>query len=69
MADISSISASVTPPVSISPVAPSSASNDATSDSNQTVASAASAVAPTTYTALATESASDIRGVGVNESA
>jgi len=66
MADISSVSAVVTPPVSLPQPAQASVPS-----STQDIAPSAQ-TAPkgnSTYTALATVSASNIRGVGVNQSA
>jgi hypothetical protein len=69
MTDISSISASVAPPVSVPSVSPAAAADSSVPDNSQDSAATAAVNAPATYTVLATESASNIRGVGVDQSA
>ena len=68
MADVPPINTPPTLPVNVSVVASATNAPVVTAD-DATAPSATPANATTTYTALATVSTSNIRGVGVNESA
>jgi hypothetical protein len=72
MADVNSVTAIPTPPVSVS--APVPVNNNAQSSAQTAPTAPAAPASPatetaTTYTALATVSTSNIRGVGTNQSA
>ncbi len=67
MADVIPIASPITPPVSVTAVSP--ATSAPAPMNNATTPPTTSANAAITYTALATVSTSNIRGVGVNESA